>query len=103
MREHDLEKRNAVTELWPREPMKCAVRPNLGVSFVFESAVRSDVSRCELVVLTHTDISMRVPIYLVHREDKRFAAFQTELVQLILDLAWPNTVRNSSDHKKLSI
>ncbi|WP_175693238.1 LysR family transcriptional regulator [Burkholderia ambifaria] len=84
MRERGLEQRKVVMELGHPEAAKCAVRENLGVSFMFESAVRSDVDRNELVVLDRANFSMKVPVYLVHREDKRFSAYQAELVQFIL-------------------
>lgn len=84
-------------ELGHPEAMKHVVRENLGVSFMFASAVRAEVERRELVVLDRPDLSMKVPIYLVHRDDKRFSAFQAELVQFILDAASPGTAAHLSN------
>ncbi|MGS0897476.1 LysR family transcriptional regulator [Burkholderia stagnalis] len=95
MRERGLEQRNVVMELGHPEAMKCAVRQNLGVSFMFESAVRAEVDREELVVLDRANLSMKVPIYLIHREDKRFSAFQAELVKFILDSASSDFANNA--------
>ena len=54
--------------------------------------MRAEIARGELQVLARPDLSMKVPIYLVHREDKRFSAFQTQLVQFILSRAVPVSV-----------
>ncbi|MBN3824500.1 LysR family transcriptional regulator [Burkholderia sp. Ac-20384] len=89
LRERGLEQRKVVMELGHPEAMKHVVRENLGVSFMFASAVRAEVERRELVVLDRPNLSMKVPIYLVHRDDKRFSAFQAELVQFIVDSASP--------------
>ncbi|MFO6062194.1 LysR substrate-binding domain-containing protein, partial [Pseudomonas aeruginosa] len=87
-----IKQRRVDIELGHPEAMKHAVRQEVGVSFMFASAVRAEIARGELQVLARPDLSMKVPIYLVHREDKRFSAFQTQLVQFILSRAVPVSV-----------
>ncbi|WP_460415745.1 LysR family transcriptional regulator [Pseudomonas sp. microsymbiont 2] len=91
LRRQGFEQRRVVIELGHPEAMKHAVRQEVGVSFMFASAVRAEIARGELQVLARPDLSMKVPIYLVHREDKRFSAFQTQLVQFILSRAVPGS------------
>ncbi|MGU1552444.1 LysR family transcriptional regulator [Pseudomonas aeruginosa] len=92
LRRNGIEQRRVVIELGHPEAMKHAVRQDVGVSFMFASAVRAEIGRGELQVLERADLSMKVPIYLVHRADKHFSAFQTQLVRFMLARAMPVVV-----------
>ncbi|EYS97954.1 LysR family transcriptional regulator [Cupriavidus sp. SK-4] len=90
LRKHGLENRRVVLELGHPEAMKHAVRQDIGLSFMLASSIRADVARGDLVVLDRPDLPMKIPSYVVYREDKRFSAFQAALLQFIRDAAPQN-------------
>ncbi|QBR01342.1 LysR family transcriptional regulator [Paraburkholderia pallida] len=85
LRKYGLDTRKVVMELGHPEAMKHAVRQDIGLSFMLACSVRDDVRRGDLVALERPGMSMKIPTYLVHREDKRFSAYQSALVQFVLE------------------
>ncbi|ANY16561.1 LysR family transcriptional regulator [Bordetella pseudohinzii] len=85
LRKYGLETRHVVMELGHPEAAKHAVREDIGLSFMLACSVRDDIRRGDLVALEWPGMSMKIPTYLVHREDKRFSAYQSGLVQFLLE------------------
>lgn len=85
LRKYGLETRKVVMELGHPEAMKHAVRQDIGLSFMLACSVHDDVRRGDLVVVERPDMEMKIPVYLVHRDDKRFSAYQAALVEFVLE------------------
>ncbi|NQD91669.1 LysR family transcriptional regulator [Pseudomonas sp. CrR25] len=85
LRKHGLENRQIILEFGHPEAMKHAVKENLGLCFMLASSIQADVRRGELQIVDLPDINLELPVFLVHREDKRFSNFQTALLDHIAE------------------
>ncbi len=76
--------REVTLELGHPEAIKRAVAMGVGVSFVEESAVRSDLERGALRRIATPGLNLSVPLVLVHRRDKLLSEMQRRLIEFIL-------------------
>lgn len=83
LRAHQLGDRRVVLEFGHPEAMKHAVRQDLGLCFLPACCVADDVARGALRVVELPGVATRISAYLVHRDAKRFSAFQQALVDHI--------------------
>jgi DNA-binding transcriptional LysR family regulator len=86
LRAFGIDTRNVILEFGHAEAQKMLVKQDLGLSFFLESSIRADVKRGELRIVHTPGIAMSLPLFLVHRKDKAFSAFQAALMQHVLSL-----------------
>lgn len=87
-----IEQRNVILEFGHAESQKRAVKQDLGLCFFLESSIRDDVDRGDLrIVATPALQKMTIPLFLVHRQDKKFSAFQAALMNHIMS-AQPTSI-----------
>lgn len=83
LRANGITTRRIVMALGHPEAQKEAVRRDVGVCFFFRSSVITDITHGSLQAIKTPGLEMAIPLYLVHRKDKEFSKFQTELKQHI--------------------
>jgi DNA-binding transcriptional LysR family regulator len=76
-------RRNVVLEFGHPEPMKQAVRADVGVSLQLESAVREDIELGRLKAVPMPGLQLFQTVFLLYRQRKRFSALQRRLVEFI--------------------
>jgi DNA-binding transcriptional LysR family regulator len=89
LRAFGVNRQNIVLELGHPEPMKRAVKADVGVSFLLDTCVREELASGALRVVETEGIQLSIPLYMVHRARKDFSPLQQALMQFIRD-ARPN-------------
>jgi DNA-binding transcriptional LysR family regulator len=79
LRANGIASRSIVIELGHPEAQKEAVRRDLGVGFFLESSVQSALKHGELRRVETPGLALRIPLYLVLREDKELSPYQSAL------------------------
>jgi DNA-binding transcriptional LysR family regulator len=85
-REHGsagVKERRVIVELGHPEAMKQMVAGGVGVCWLFESAVRTELANGTLKELVVEDVDIHGPIFLVHRTDKFLSAVHRGLISEI--------------------
>lgn len=83
LRANGIASRRVVMALGHPEAQKEAVRRDVGVCFLLASSVQAELARGELRQVKTPGLELSIPIYVVHRKDKEFSQFQSELKQLL--------------------
>jgi LysR family transcriptional regulator, low CO2-responsive transcriptional regulator len=74
---------NVVLEFGHPEPIKAAVRADIGLSLQLETAVQDDIRRGLLRAVSIRGVQLFQPIYLAHRRGKLFTPMQQQLVEYL--------------------
>lgn len=77
--------RRVAIELGSAESMKVAVQGGLGVALLWRESVRRELAAGTLREVTITGHDLRDKLYLVQRRGKRLTAFQSTLVEVLLE------------------
>jgi DNA-binding transcriptional LysR family regulator len=85
LRAHGVLRQNVILELGHPEPMKRAVKADLGVSFLLETCVEEELDSGALRIVDTGDIRLSIPLYLAYRKRKDFSPLQRALMQFIRD------------------
>lgn len=85
LRAYGIVRQNIVLEMGHPEPMKRAVKADVGVSFLLDTCVREALDSGELRIVETPGIALSIPLYLVHRKRKDFSPLQRALMQFIRD------------------
>lgn len=82
---HGLHDRNVVMTLGYAEPVLDAVREGVGIALVFRANAQPQIDAGHLreLHLVSEGPPMTIPVYAVHRRDKRFSPLQQRLLDLI--------------------
>jgi DNA-binding transcriptional LysR family regulator len=83
LRKLGISNRNVVMELGHPEAMKRAAARGLGATLQFRSTVAEDVEAGRLRAVELEDVTLSVPVFLVHRKDKFLSAIQRELMNRV--------------------
>ncbi len=73
-------RRNSVMEFGHPESILQAVRVDTGVSFVFESALRADLSKGDLRIVKTPGLDVAIPLFLIYHRDKNLTPLQIRLM-----------------------
>ncbi|WP_210496677.1 LysR family transcriptional regulator [Microvirga antarctica] len=93
---------NIVLELGHPESIKRAVRSDVGVSLLFETAVREELERGLLNRIAVPGLDLSIPIVLVYRRDKSFSRLQSAMIEKIRGLAPQNAAVKPSASRTAS-
>ncbi len=74
---------NSVLEFGHPEPILAAIRADIGVGFVFQSALPADPESQGLRIVGTPGIDLAMPLFLIHDKKAVFSAPQTDLIDRI--------------------
>ncbi|ATG48539.1 LysR family transcriptional regulator [Celeribacter ethanolicus] len=74
---------NSVLEFGHPEPILSAIRADIGVGFVFQSAVPANPEKDGLRIVQTPEIDIAIPLFLIHDKKMVFSAPQIELISEI--------------------
>lgn len=84
-------RQNIVLELSHTESIKRAVRSDVGVSFLFQAALKDELATGMLNRVEIPGLQMFVPVILVYRRDRSFTALQQALIDRVRAYASPTS------------
>lgn len=82
---YGIKRRSIVLEFGHAESLKQAVRAGAGYAFIFRSSLRDELKTSVLREVETPGISLKVPVYLVRRPNKRLSSFQQRLLDFLVD------------------
>lgn len=82
---YGIRRRSIVLEFGHAESLKQAVRAGAGYSFVFRSSVRDELKAGLLREVETPGMSLKVPLFLVRRPNKKLSSFQQTLLDFLVD------------------
>lgn len=82
---YGIRRRSIVLEFGHAESLKQAVRAGAGYAFVFRSSLRDELATGMLREVETPGMSLRVPVYLVRRPNKKLSSFQQRLLDFLID------------------
>lgn len=95
--------RHIVLELSHTESIKRAVRSDVGVSFLFQAALKDELAAGVLNRVEVPGLQMFVPIVLIYRRDRSFTSLQQALMDRIRAVASPASADEKSSLKSSTL
>jgi len=82
---HGIRRRRVVLEFGHAESLKQAVRAGAGYAFVFRSSLRDELKSGALREVETPGMSLKVPVFVVRRPNKKLSSFQQRLMDFLVD------------------